>query len=157
MVRTLSPNWTDYGGASLSSRNTGSFTYGGADVSSRIPGWPNETTAFVSYPLTTVSSEEEAAKNKYLQLLRINGHVFSSSTGDWKCEITGTPSPAGTDRACYQLKFESAGRVPKHLALWVSEAGLHHDPDWKYKKALSRVISHWLSSGRSAGEVEYYG
>lgn len=109
-------------------------------------------------PIKTVSPEEEAAKTKYFQLLPINGQVFNSSTGKWKCEITSAPMPTGTDRACYRLKFEPEDRIrnPRHLNLWVSAAGLHHDPDWKYKTAIFRIISDWLDSGNSSGEIAYF-
>jgi len=143
---------------------SGPVTYGRAvggqpEANTFIGSWQPEASTFIDFPtFKTVSPEEEAAKNKYLQLLPINGQVFNSSAGEWKCEITSAPSPGATDRACYQLKFEPADRIrgPKQLALWVSVAGLHHDSDWRYKKAIFRIISDWLGSGQSSGEVAYF-
>jgi hypothetical protein len=154
---------TSYGASAVATRSTGwqpaATSYGGPAVSIRNVPWQPEATTFVNYPtFSTVSPEEEAAKNTYLQLLPINGQLFNSSAGGWTCEITGTPSPVATDRACYQLRFEPTDRIrtPKHLKLWVSVAGLHHDPDWMYKKAIFRVISDWLGSGNSPGEIMYF-
>jgi len=134
--------------------------YAGVTISARNTGWPRETTPFVSYStFGAVSPEEEATKNKYLMLLPINGQLFNSSVGGWTCAITQTPPPVTIDQACYQLRFDPADgiRKPKHLALWVSIAGLHHDPDWKYKKEIFRVISDWLGSGNSPGEIMHFG
>ena len=142
-------------------------TWTTGEVSAAWPAWVSAPTGYAtgvvqqnpSVTFSTVSPEQEAAKNEYLQLLPINGQVFNSSTGNWGCEVASVPSPGPTDRLCYQLKFEPIDRIrgPKHLTLWVSHAGLHHDLDWEYKKAIFRMISAWLDTGRTSGQVEYFG
>lgn len=124
----------------------------------RSAGWEPDASTFVTGPsFKTVSPEEEAAKSKYSQLLPINGQVFNSSIGKWRCEIVGYPVSSGNDRACYRLKFESEGiiKTPRHLSLWVSVAALERDLDWQYKRAISRIISDWLSSNQTSAEVAF--
>ncbi len=41
-------------------------------------------------------SEELDSNSSYLLLLPVNGHVFHSSTGKWKCEIISEPIIGGT-------------------------------------------------------------
>lgn len=124
-----------------------------------VASWQPEASTFYNFPtIKTVSPEEEAAKNKYLLLLPLNGQFFKSSTGKWKCEITSAPVPGGTDRACYLLNFEPEDRTrnSRQLTLWVSAAGLHHDTDWRYKNAIFAIIMKWLDSGNNSGEITYF-
>jgi hypothetical protein len=119
----------------------------------------NSLSPFVHYPVNEFSAGDEATQNRYLQLLPINGFVFNSSAGSWKCEVTSTPSPASKDRACYKLKFIRADltKASRDLVLWLSMASLHNDPDWMYKKVVFRLISNWLASSKGSGELAYFG
>jgi hypothetical protein len=104
----------------------------------------------------TLSPEEVEHKNKLLQLLPFNGLVFASVVGTWACEIESTP-PLGTpDRACYKLRFRLSEWTSKSrpLALWVSLSRLKDDADWKYKQAIARALSAWLSGATTLGEMD---
>jgi hypothetical protein len=123
-------------------------------------GWqvPTEMTWHLGPPAPKAgSTEEEATKSTHFQLLPINGHVFSSSTGKWTCEITSAADVVASDRICYRLKFqpEDRTRTAKELTLWVSTMGLRHDSDWRYKNAVVRIIGEWLDSGNPYGEITY--
>lgn len=108
---------------------------------------------------TFLATDEMVSVNDYLGLLPINGRSFVSTSGTWRCFVESLPAPIGTDRACYRLKFEHEDRSksPRHLALWVSDAGLKNDMDSKYRNAIFQVVSVWLSTDQEAGELEYFG
>jgi hypothetical protein len=97
------------------------------------------------------------SKNKYFALLPINGNVYRSQTGKWKCEIIGHPRSSENDRACYRLKFEAEDRSrdPRFLKLCISASGLQSDLDWRYRTAISRIISEWLDRNQTSGEIAY--
>ena len=109
------------------------------------------------FPQTKVLSPEELErKNKLLLLLPFNGIVFPSMTGKWVCEIVGIP-PLGTpDRARYELQFQLAERTDKArpLTVWVSLSRLKTDPDWTYKRVISRAIAAWIGEGMTPGEID---
>jgi len=119
-------------------------------------GWWS-TTTHSAVPTQTEPDDSEA-RNKYFALLPINGHVFRSATGKWKCEIVSYTESGANNRVRYRLKFELEGiiKTPRHLSLWVSIAGLERDPEWRYKKAISGIILDWLDSNQTSGEVAYF-
>ena len=95
------------------------------------------------------------AKNKHFALLPINGSVYHSETGKWKCEIISHPNSDGNDLGCYRLKFDSQGykKNMRYLSLWVSVVTLENDLDWRYKTAFSRIVSEWLAGPQSSSEI----
>jgi len=100
---------------------------------------------------------DNGSRNDYVALLPINGHVYHSSTGKWNCEIVSVPASDANDRARYRLKFEpeDKARQPRYLNLLVSVTGLKRDSDWLYKRAISEVISKWLNTNETSGELAY--
>jgi PIN like domain len=96
-------------------------------------------------------------KNQYFQLLPIDGHVFPSSTGSWRCKIVRNPTLVGLDRICFHLKFDPINRVgeSKYLELWVSAQRLHHDGDGRFKSVILGGISRWLSGSEYLGQLAY--
>ncbi len=67
------------------------------------------------------------------------------------------PASDANDRARYRLKFEpeDKARQPRYLNLLVSVTGLKRDSDWLYKRAISEVISKWLNTNETSGELAY--
>ena len=121
---------------------------------------PLQWTSDMAGPFTAppvFNSQEEETKSRYFQLLPVNGQIFNSSTGKWKCEIDGTPQLAEIDRLTFRLRFqhEDRSRETRRLNLWVSNLGLRNDSDWKYKNAIARVIVEWLDGGNISGEIKY--
>ncbi len=76
-----------------------------------------------------------------------------SASSVTKCYISAT------DRALYVIRFDPADQIKpsRELKLWVSDAALHHDRDWTYKKAIFRVINKWMESDQTNGEIAYFG
>lgn len=113
-------------------------------------GAPNPFMQYVPLP-----PEDSESKNKYFALLPLNGFVYGSRTGKWKCEIISHPTSSKSDRACYRLKFEpeDQSRDARFLNLSVSTLGLERDLDWRYKTAVNRIISEWLDRNQAPDEV----
>jgi hypothetical protein len=126
-----------------------------------IPYNPNAGgyTSFVSSPVLV--PEDSESKNKYFALLPLNGNVYRSRTGKWKCEIVNHPNSIENDRACYRLKFEpedlGRGLTSRVLDLCVSASRLERDIDWQYKAAINRAISRWLDLNQASGEIAFLG
>jgi hypothetical protein len=106
-------------------------------------------------PYTHTETIDFAAKNKYFELLPINGYTYHSPAGKWKCEIVAHPESDEKDPGCYRLKFDPVDRArePRYLALWVSVSALKNDLDWRYKTAITRIIGEWLAGGQKSGEI----
>jgi len=81
------------------------------------PWWGEAPIAYGNWP----SPEDSKRKNTLFSLLPINGYVYQSLTGKWKCEIVNEPGSDKEDRGCYALKFErqDIAMKPRHLKLWV--------------------------------------
>jgi hypothetical protein len=151
--------------------------YNSYSVSSGSHGWPDWGTTFVDPRLsfqpfsfgvpvgygttepafTAKEPTGTVAKKDYYELLPINGHFYSSSTGKWKCEMVSLPEQDVDDRVCYNLKFEPEDRLrqSRSLRLWVSTSELERDSEWRYTTAVSRVIVRWLSSKQESGAVDF--
>ena len=101
---------------------------------------------------------DSASKSKYFELLPINGQMYRSSAGKWKCEIVTHPMSDGNDRVNYSLKFEpeDRARATRYLRVWVSLSRLEHDTDWAYKKAIFEAILKWLGSNQISGEIAQF-
>jgi PIN domain-containing protein len=129
-------------------------TYLGGSPTS-IPWWgvPAEVSS-----VRWMEPEDPKLKNKYFSLLPVNGHVYESSTGTWKCEIASAPNSTAEEHVCYQLQFEPNDRAKglRYLKLWVSVSALEHDSDWRYKNAISRVILKFLSVNQTSAEIRFY-
>jgi len=98
---------------------------------------------------------DPVSQSKYLTLLPINGAIYQSSTGKWKCEIVSYPDSEHDGRVRYKLKFAPEGRVgpSRNLRLWVSVARLQRDSDWRHKTFISGAIVKWLGSNDGDGEI----
>lgn len=94
-------------------------------------------------------------QSRYLALLPIQGNLFHSPLGKWTCEIVDYPESPTGDVVAFRLKFESENRAraPRYLTLRLSLTWLENDPEWKYKNVISKVISEWLASNKTAGEI----
>jgi hypothetical protein len=110
-----------------------------------------------SLTFTSASPLEATIENKYARLLPLDGHVFGSTNGQWKCVVEDMPRPFGTDRCSYKLRFESNGepRPERRLVLWTSEAALTADLGSSYKNRVMQGIGDWLSTDQELGELEY--
>jgi hypothetical protein len=111
-------------------------------------------------PSTYISLKPVDAKrkNKLYSLLPINGYIYQSLTGKWKCEIVSEPVSDEDDHGCYILKFErqDIAMKPRNLKLWVSLGILEHDADWRYKMAIAGMIKEWLAGSESSGEISCF-
>jgi hypothetical protein len=113
--------------------------------------WGEVPSSYISLPKPV----DAKRKNKFFSLLPINGYVYQSLTGKWKCEIVSEPVSDEEDHGCYILKFErqDIAMKPRNLKLWVSLGTLEHDVDWRYKTAIARMIKEWLAGPESSGEI----
>jgi hypothetical protein len=107
------------------------------------------------FPAWTRTVKDSSWKQKGFELLPINGSVYNSSTGKWKCEISPHISSDNKGQACYNLKFEHEDhlRAPRNLTLRVSTSRLENDSEWRYKKAISDAILKWLDSNQNTGDI----
>ncbi len=95
----------------------------------------------------------------YDQLFPIHGKTFETHEGRWSASVTNNPNPIGTDRVCYMVQFALVEDIGlwRNLKLWVSDVGLHHDPDNEYKSEIFNHISRWLNAHSANGELSYFG
>jgi hypothetical protein len=100
-------------------------------------------------------SVDSEPKGEYFLLLPVNGYVFPSLTGKWKCSIVREPSTGRQDRVCYRLRFDPDDHVGKsrYLELWTSADGLHRDTDGRYKSKIFGIICRWLDKNQDAGQL----
>lgn len=90
-------------------------------------------------------------------LFEVDGEEFETSKGTWTAELLNTPGGQATDRVCFRLRLTEGNSVPRTLELWLSDAGLHHDPLGTYKLTAYQLIRGWLEGEDPTGKLYYFG
>jgi hypothetical protein len=90
-------------------------------------------------------------------LFPVDGHESDTPNGRVIACVTinphAVPSTGGfSNQAWFTLQFSN----DKELALVLSDAGMHHDPDDIYSAKAFQLVEDWLVHG-GPNEVEFYG
>jgi hypothetical protein len=91
------------------------------------------------------------------ELFRINGREFETPNGPVTVRVSNDPdAPPSTggfsDQVWFELKFSNG----KELTLVLSDAGLHHDPDGRYRATAFQIVEDWLAHGVDK-KIEFFG